>query len=149
MNARLIIPTIALIWVVAVSATLIGIILLGPYTHGNLAAEYQPAYVRTEQILVGPAAVYDGPGLDSSVVLSDNPVTRGSQLLIAKGCATCHGLDGDGGPAGVQLKGHDASFLRMTTSRGPHGMPKFNSESLTDDDLAAIAAYVNAKAGEP
>jgi mono/diheme cytochrome c family protein len=147
MNGRLVIPTIAGMWVVAVPATLIGIILFGPYTHGNLAAEYQPAYVRTEQIVVSPATPYGGPGLDSSVALSEDPVTRGSQLLVARGCATCHGLDGQGGPVGVRLTGLDASTLRMTTSMGPHGMPQFSSDSLTDDDLAAIVAYLNAKGG--
>jgi mono/diheme cytochrome c family protein len=147
MNSRFVIPVIAATWVVAVPATLIGIILFGPYTHGNLAAEYQPAYVRTDQIVVSPAIPYGGPGLDRSAVLSDDPVTRGSQLVVAKGCATCHGLDGQGGPVGVRLAGLDASVLRMTTSMGPHGMPQFSSDSLTDDDLAAIVAYINARGG--
>jgi mono/diheme cytochrome c family protein len=48
---------------------------------------------------------------------------------------------------GVRLAGLDASVLRMTTSMGPHGMPQFSSDSLTDDDLAAIVAYINAKGG--
>jgi len=147
MNSKFVIPAIAAMWVVGVPATLIGIILFGPYTHGNLAAEYQPGYVRTEQIVVSPASPYGGPGLDGSVILSDDPVTRGSQLLVAKGCATCHGLDGQGGPVGVRLTGLDAAMLRMTTSMGPHGMPQFSSDSLTDDDLAAIAAYINAHGG--
>jgi len=147
MNSRFVIPAIAAAWVIAVPATLIGIILLGPYTHGNLATEYQPAYVRTEQIVVSPATPYSGPGLDRSVVLSGDPVTRGSQLLVAKGCATCHGLDGQGGPVGVRLTGLDASMLRMTTSAGPHGMPQFSSDSLSDDDLAAIVAYIDTNGG--
>jgi mono/diheme cytochrome c family protein len=148
MNGKFVIPTVAAIWVIAVPATLIGIILFGPYTHGNLANEYQSAYVRTEQIVVSPAVKYDGPGLDANVSLSDDPVRRGGQLMIARGCATCHGLDGQGGAVGVPLNGINASILRMTTSMGPHGMPQFAADSLTDDDLAAIAAYLNARKEE-
>lgn len=143
MNRKLIIPTIATGWVVAVPAVLIGIILFGPYTHSNLGNEYQSAYVRTEQIVVSPPVDYQGPGLDSSVALSDDPVTRGGQLMIGRGCATCHGLDGEGGPVGVRIIGVDPKLMRMTISTGPQGMPKFEASSLTDDDLAAIAAYVN------
>jgi mono/diheme cytochrome c family protein len=147
MNGRLLIPVIAAIWVAAVPATLIGIILFGPYTHGNLAADYQPTYIRTEQIVLSPPGPYDGPGLAPTATLSDDPVVRGSQLLVAKGCATCHGLDGQGGPVGVRLTGLDASVLRMTTTMGPHGMPRF-ADSLTDDNLAAIVAYLSTTKGE-
>ena len=147
MNGKLIIPVIAAIWVVAVPATLIGIIVFGPYTHDNLATGYETAYVRTEQLVVSTPTAYGGPGLDSSLVLSDDPVTRGSQLLVGKGCATCHGLNGEGGPVGVPLKGIDGSTMRMITSMGPHGMPKFDADRLTDGDLAAIAAYIASKGG--
>jgi mono/diheme cytochrome c family protein len=148
MNSRLVIPIIAGVWVVVVPATLIGIILFGPYTHGNLASEYQAAYIRTQQIVVSPALPYDGPGLNSSVVLADDAVTRGGQLIVSKGCAACHGLDGQGGPVGVRLTGVDSPVLRMMTSMGPHGMPQFAADSLTDDDLGAISAYLKASGKE-
>lgn len=147
MNRKLVIPLIAAIWVVAVPATLIGIILFGPYTHGNLATEYQAGYVRTQQIVIGTPTVYDGPGLDNSVVLSNDVVERGQQLLVGKGCATCHGLDGEGGPVGVPLTGADAARMRMITSQGPHGMPRFDASTLSDEDLSAIAAYIASKGG--
>jgi mono/diheme cytochrome c family protein len=31
---------------------------------------------------------------------------------------------------------------------GPHGMPQFAADSLTDDDLGAISAYLNATGKE-
>jgi mono/diheme cytochrome c family protein len=143
MNRSFIIPSIAAAWVVAVPATLIGIVLFGPYTHGNLATDYQPAYVRTEQIVIAPPGAYAGPGLDSSIALSDEPVQRGAQLMVAKGCATCHGLTGEGGPVGVPLQKVDATTARMMTSMGANGMPQFSTETLSDEDLSAILAYVN------
>ena len=147
MKGKLVIPIIAAVWVVAVPATLIGIIVFGPYTHGNLATGYQTDYARTQQIVVSAPSAYEGPGLDNSVLLSDDPVTRGGQLLVGKGCATCHGLNGEGSSVGVPLKGVDASTMRMITSMGPHGMPQFDANSLTDSDLAAIAAYIASKGG--
>jgi mono/diheme cytochrome c family protein len=146
-NRKLVIPLFAALWVVAVPATLIGIILFGPYTHGNLATEYQSAYVRTQQVVIGTPAAYEGPGLDSSVAVSNDPIDRGQQLLVGKGCATCHGLSGEGGPVGVPLGGVDASRMRMITSMGPHGMPQFDASTLSDEDLSSIAAYIASKGG--
>ncbi len=147
MNRKLVIPVIAAIWVVAVPATLIGIIVFGPYTHGNLDTGYEAAYVRTEQIVVSTPTAYEGPGLDSGVGLSDDPVMEGGQLLVGKGCATCHGLNGEGGPVGVPLTGVSASTMRTITSMGPHGMPRFDASMLSDRDLADIAAYIASKGG--
>ncbi|HEX8968558.1 MAG TPA: cytochrome c [Chloroflexota bacterium] len=147
MNRKLVIPVIAAAWVVAVPLTLIGIIIFGPYTHSNLAAAYQTAYIRTQQIVISMPTLYDGPGLDNTIVLSNEPVTRGGQLLVGKGCATCHGLDGEGGSVGVRLIGVDAARMRTITSTGPHGMPQFDANTLSDDDLAAIAAYLASKGG--
>ena len=147
MNRRLIIPLIAAVWVVVVPATLIGIILFGPYTHGNLATEYQSAYIRTQQIVIGTPTAYEGPGLDAGVAVSNDPVERGEQLLVGKGCATCHGISGEGGPVGVPLSGIDASRMRMITSTGSHGMPQFDASRLSDEDLSAIAAYIASKGG--
>ncbi len=145
MNAKLVIPTVAAAWVVGVGATLIVIVVFSPYTHGNLAAAYEPGYERTAQIVVGPAIPYEGMGLDGRVALAADPAARGAELMVDKGCATCHGLDGKGTSVGVSLTGLSAAILRSTTTMGPHGMPAFAPSSLSDDDLAAIAAYVNAK----
>jgi mono/diheme cytochrome c family protein len=147
MNHRLVIPVLAALWVVAVPATLIGIIILGPYTHANLNREYQDTYVRTQQTVMDGPTAYAGPGLDRTFALSREPVARGGQLLVVRGCATCHGLVGEGGPVGVPLTGITAVKMRTVTSSGPHGMPRFDPNSLSDDDLTAIAAYLDAKGG--
>ena len=148
MNHRLVIPVFAALWVGAVPATLIAIIVLSPYTHGNLNSEFQDTYGRTQQIVIDGPTAYTGPGLDSSIQLSSDPVVRGGQLLVAKGCATCHGLAGEGGPVGVQLTGTKASKMRSVTSTGPYGMPRFDPNSLSDDDLTAMAAYLGSKGGQ-
>lgn len=63
---------------------------------------------------------------------------------MAEDCAACHGLDGRGGIIGPSIVGASADKLRSKTQVGPRGMPAYAPGALTDADLAAIAAYLNA-----
>jgi mono/diheme cytochrome c family protein len=128
--------------VLLIALTLLAIIAHGPYTHANLDAGYSPSYTRTNQILVGAPIPYAGDGL--AVSPSGDLVERGKQLFVTKGCATCHGLDGHGGIIGPSIVGTKAAKLRVRTTVGPKGMPAYAPGALTDEDLAAIAAYLNA-----
>lgn len=136
------IPLVLTAWVVVVSASLIGIVLLGLYTHDNLAQAPRPTYARTEQILIGRALPYQGPGLSEPLPSSQDLVARGRELLVADGCASCHGLEGRGGPVGKPIVGFSAAELRAKTTKGPGGMPAFDKRGLSDEDLAAMAAYL-------
>ena len=128
--------------VLLIALTLLAIIAFGPYTHANLDAGYNPSYTRTNQILIGAPIPYTGDGL--SVSPSDDLVQHGKQLFVTKGCATCHGLDGHGGIIGPSIVGTKAAKLRVRTTVGPKGMPAYAPGALTDEDLAAIAAYLDA-----
>ena len=128
--------------VLLIALTLLAIIAFGPYTHANLDAGYNPNYTRTNQILIGAPIPYSGDGL--AVSPASDLVQRGKQLFVTKGCATCHGLDGHGGIIGPSIVGTKAAKLRVRTTVGPKGMPAYAPGALTDDDLAAIAAYLNA-----
>jgi mono/diheme cytochrome c family protein len=127
-------------WVAVVSLTLIGIILLGPYTHNNLAAGPDPGYTRTMQETIGMVMPYQGPG--TSRQLPSDQIARGRALMVSKSCATCHGLDGRGGVIGKPIVGFSATQLRAKTTQGPGEMPAFSTSELSDQDLAAIAAYL-------
>jgi mono/diheme cytochrome c family protein len=128
--------------VLLIALTLLTIIALGPYTHANLDARYDPSYTRTNQILVGAPIPYNGDGLAASP--ANDLAQHGKQLFITKGCATCHGLDGHGGIIGPSIVGTKAEKLRVRTTVGPQGMPAYAPGALTDEDLAAIAAYLKA-----
>jgi mono/diheme cytochrome c family protein len=128
-------------WVVVVSLTLIGIILLGPYTHDNLATGPEAGYTRTMQETVGMVMPYRGPGARQQ--LPSDEIARGRALMVTNSCATCHGLDGRGGVIGKPIVGFSAAQLRAKTSKGPGEMPSFAPDALSDQDLAAIAAYLN------
>ena len=128
--------------VLLIALSLLAIIAFGPYTHANLDAGYNPNYTRTNQILIGAPIPYSGDGL--AVSPASDLVQRGKQLFVTKGCATCHGLDGHGGIIGPSIVGTKAAKLRIRTTVGPKGMPAYAPGALTDEDLAAIAAYLKA-----
>jgi mono/diheme cytochrome c family protein len=100
-----------------------------------------PRYTRSEQIVVGASMPF-GAGRLARPPASD-PVQLGKQLFIADNCASCHGLDGRGGIVGPSILGTKAKKLRTMTNVGPKGMPAYAAGALSDEDLAAIAAYLN------
>ena len=140
MTRYLVIPLAMGGWVVVVSLTLIGIILLGPYTHDNLAVGPEPSYTRTVQQTVGTTMPFTGPGVGQP--LPSDQIARGRALMVTHECAACHGLDGRGGVIGKPIVGFSATQLRAKTTQGPGEMPAFANGQLSDQDLADIAAYL-------
>jgi mono/diheme cytochrome c family protein len=128
--------------VLLIALTLLTIVVRSPYTHSNLNAGFDPGYTRTEQMVVGAPIPF---GVDLlAVPRASDPVQLGKQLFVSEGCASCHGLDGRGGIVGPPITGTLAEKLRAKTQVGPRGMPAYASGALTDEDLAAIAAYLSA-----
>ncbi len=69
-------------------------------------------------------------------------VVRGEELYESKGCAACHGEGGVGTDLAPALPGHTEEQV-LKQVRAPRGqMPALGPEKISDDDLAAIAAYV-------
>ncbi len=128
--------------VLGIGLTLLTIVARSPYTHSNLDVAFDPRYTRSVQAVVGAPVPMQGmmpaaqPGTD--------PVERGKELFVTEGCASCHGLDGHGGIIGPSIVGTKADKLRVKTSVGPQGMPAYAPGALTDQELAAIAAYLQA-----
>ena len=72
---------------------------------------------------------------------------KGKESFAKKGCWQCHGYEGQGGGAGprlanTQLK-EDAliAFVRSTSGQ----MPPFSKKLVSDDELADIYAYLQAR----
>lgn len=132
--------------VLVIAFTLLTIVARSPYTHSNLNTEFDPNYTRTEQTVVGAPIPFGGNML--AVPPASDPAELGKQLFVSDGCASCHGLDGRGGVVGPSIIGIKAEKLRVKTSIGPKGMPPYAPEALSDEDLAAIAAFLNATANK-
>jgi mono/diheme cytochrome c family protein len=128
--------------VLLIAVTLLTIVARSPYTHSNLNPGFDPGYTRTEQMLVGPPIPF-GAG-ELAVPRASDPVELGKQLFVVDGCAACHGLDGRGGIIAPAIVGTKAEKLRVKTQVGPQGMPAYAPGALTDEDLAAMAAYLDA-----
>ncbi len=141
-NGHLIIPTLLALVVLPLALTLLIIGARSPYTHANLTPGYDASYTRTDQAVAGQEGLFTG--MMSAVPVSSDPVERGRQLFVVKGCASCHGLDGRGGIVGPPVGGTEADDLRVKTQVGPGGMPAFAPDALSDADLNAIAAYLAA-----
>ena len=127
--------------VLGIALMLLSIVARSPYTHSNLNLSFDPRYTRTEQSVVGAPIPFSGDRL--AVPPAGDPALLGKQLFVVKGCAACHGLDGRGGVVGPSVIGTKAEKLRVKTTVGPQGMPAYAAGALTDQDLAAIAAYLS------
>lgn len=128
--------------VLVIAFTLLSIVVRSPYTHSNLNPGFDPRYTRTEQMVVGPPVPL-GAG-ELAVARASDPVELGKQLFVVDDCAACHGLDGRGGIIAPSIVGTKAEKLRVKTQVGPQGMPAYAPGALTDADLAAMAAYLDA-----
>jgi cytochrome c553 len=141
-SRNLILPAFIGTAVLVIAVTLLFVVAHGPYTHSNLDVGFDPRYTRTEQIFVGTPMPFTGMGL--AVPRASDPVQLGKQLFVADDCAACHGFDGHGGIIGPSIVGITADKLRTKTQVGPKGMPAYAPGALSDADLAAIAAYLQA-----
>jgi len=135
-------PAIIIVGVPALALLLLTIGARSPYTQANLDRGYDSNYTRTEQTLVEPPLPYQGAGLAAPP--SADPVERGRQLFVTKGCASCHGLAGRDGVSAPVIVGTDIDTLRKKTQKGPGGMPAYAHGALSDEDFAAIAGYLKA-----
>ncbi len=122
-----------------VALTLLTIGANSPYTHANLNPTYDARYDRTSQIVLGATEPFGGLG---KPVTTGDAVTRGASLYITEGCVSCHALGAQGGAVGKPVAGVDEALLTKQVRQGGIGMPPFSTTGLTDEQLAAIAAYL-------
>jgi mono/diheme cytochrome c family protein len=116
------------------------IIYRSPYTHGNLSPE---GYDRTDIIRVGEAHPFAGIGLaDPTSALTGDPVQDGRALFFAYGCASCHGLNGEGAAVGKDLAKSNAEEISDEVRKGPKTMPAFETGILPDADLEKLITFL-------
>lgn len=133
--------------VVFAALTILMIGARSPYTHANLATGYDARYDRTVQILVGGST--DFAGVSPSGARAGDPASvRGASLYVTAGCVTCHGLEGRGGVVGPDISAVPLAGLVQRSRLGQGGMPQFSADTLSDAQLADIAAYL-ASLGTP
>jgi len=86
-----------------------------------------------------PAPAPTSAGTSSSPI---PPKVHGAQLFVEKGCAACHGQNGEGSAIAPALPGHTAEQVRRQV-RNPIGlMPKFGPERLNDEELEELIEFI-------
>ena len=134
-------PILGVVMMSGLAFTLIVVIIArSPYTHANLSPE---GYNRTDIIYVGEEHPFAGPGLtDPNGILTGDPVQDGRVLFFAYGCASCHGLNGEGSAVGKDLGKANSEEISQEVRRGPKTMPAFESGVLSDTDLEKLIAFL-------
>lgn len=134
-------PILGAVMMSGLAFTLIVIIIArSPYTHGNLSPQ---GYNRTGIIYVGQEQPFEGIGLaDPSVADTGDPAQDGRALFFRYGCASCHGLQGQGGPVGKDLSDASANRISRQVRKGPGTMPAFGAGILSDSDLQKLIAFL-------
>ena len=134
-------PILGAIMMSGLAFTLIVIIIArSPYTHGNLRPE---GYDRTVVIYLGEEHPFPGIGLaDPSLASTGDPAQDGRILFFRYGCASCHGLNGQGQAVGKDLSKSDAEEISKEVRRGPKTMPAFEPETLPEADLEKLIAFL-------
>lgn len=76
---------------------------------------------------------------------ASDAASTGQALYARFGCAGCHGESGEGG-AGPALNGHELPAARLSDviRNGRGTMLAFKADTLSDADLVALVAYVQA-----
>ncbi len=134
-------PILGAVMMSGLAFTLVVVIISrSPYTHGNLSPE---GYNRTDIIYAGQEHPYTGVGLvDPNLAATGDPVQDGRILFFAYGCASCHGLRGEGAAVGKELSGDSALKITTKVRDGPKTMPAFDTSVLSDSDLQELIAFL-------
>ena len=143
-------PVLAAIMMSGLAFTLVVVIIAqSPYTHGNLRSE---GYDRTEITFVGDEIPYHGFSLaDPTSARTGDPVRDGLTIFVGSGCASCHGLTGQGAAVGANLDLDDLDLvdLRKEVRKGPKAMPAFLEQVLSDEDVSKVFAFLESIAQGP
>ena len=138
-------PILGAIMMSGLAFTLIAVVIArSPYTHGNLRPE---GYNRTDVIYLGEEHPFEGIGLaDPALASTGDPAQDGRALFFRYGCASCHGLKGQGAAVGKDLSKANAEEISQKVRQGPKTMPAFETGTLPDADLAKLIAFLKSKA---
>jgi mono/diheme cytochrome c family protein len=134
-------PHVMVLAVGGVAFLLIAVIVArSPYTHANLSPV---GYSRTEIAHVGEENPFQGFGLaDPRLANTGDPAQDGRALFFSYGCASCHGLNGQGGVVGKEISGDSALKISTKVREGSKAMPSFDTNVLPDPDLQDLTAFL-------
>jgi len=137
------IGTVLAVATIVIAVGLVTVLLRNPHTHTNLGDHAD--YRRTPIASVSSTYPFTGPGVSADGETGD-PAIDGRRMFYGFGCASCHGIGGEGGVVGPNLIGEVGSVddLIGDVRRGPVGMPEFTPEVLSDAQVEKIFQFLEA-----
>jgi len=90
------------------------------------------------------ASEFEGPTATAANADHDagSEATIGHDLMIAKGCAACHGQNGEGSAIAPALAGHTEEQVVRQVRSPRFQMPAFSEDQVSDEELDAIIHYI-------
>ena len=125
--------------VFCVGLGLVALLVRSPETKNNYQNE--PAGYHRTQLTAGTAPE-DFNGLIRS--LGNDP----QRIYIGAGCAQCHGVFGEGGTVGPEIRTKALKVVTDAVREGGAGMPAFSQDRLGDAQIASIVTYLNKLNGD-
>ncbi len=98
--------------------------------------------------LVGAFYTVVAPSTQVSADSGSSQQVKKGEALFAVGCASCHGLNGEGGSEAPSLVGVGAAAVDFQVGTGRMPLSRPGAQALqkesayTDDEIASLAAYV-------
>ncbi len=137
-------PLLGLAVIIIMATVAVVNVVRSPYTHSNLEPE---GYDRTDVATLDEQPPYEGFGLaDPESARTNDPLQDGRAIFFGTGCASCHGLNGQGAVVGGEIDLDEFADLLKDVRRGDVGMPAFAEELLSDEELQNIFAFLEASA---
>ncbi len=102
-------------------------------TAAGCGAAATPAVVPTPEPSPSPASK------PSSTAAPD---IHGPQLFVEKGCAACHGQNGEGSAIAPALPGHTAEQVKRQVRNPIGAMPRFGPAQISDEELEELIEFI-------
>lgn len=152
---RYLVPRLGALLVAGMATVLVGVIVLrSPDTHANLWPELRSSYDRTAVAVLGEERAWYGPSAGPIYLVRPSislgraaGIDPGRRAYLQAGCATCHGLEAQGGPVGASLAGALPETVRRIVREGPGGMPTYEETRLSETALDELASYLQGLGG--
>lgn len=72
---------------------------------------------------------------------------EGKELFVDKGCAACHGQEGEGSSIAPALAGHTGEQVRRQVRNSIGSMPKFGTDQISDKELEELVEFITGLTG--
>lgn len=83
-----------------------------------------------------------GPAAATPMAMPEDMFDEG-QAAYAKGCAVCHGQEGEGTTLAPMVAGHSISAVKIQVRKPMGTMPSFSQAQLSDAELDEVAAFLS------